>query len=133
MSLGDAVMAKENHLKIARLMKSDWAARLDEFHRRHKSVEMQIEVQTERDLRDVIRVKPPRVLLDNLPPKTITRMMRTLRRAVPGIEIELTGGVKPENLRSLARLGPDRISMGRLTHTVTAFDCSLDILRVYPH
>ena len=43
-----------------------------------------------------------------------------------------TGGVRPENLKSLAKLGPDRISMGRLTHSVPAFDCSLDILHVYP-
>jgi nicotinate-nucleotide pyrophosphorylase (carboxylating) len=57
-------------------------------------------------------------------------MMRVVRKSIPGVEVEFTGGIKPENLRPLAKLGPDRISMGRLTHSVPAFDCSLDILHV---
>ena len=38
--------------------------------------------------------------------------------------------VRPQDLPKLALLGADRISMGRLTHSAPAFDCSLDILRV---
>jgi nicotinate-nucleotide pyrophosphorylase (carboxylating) len=131
MSLGDAAMIKENHLKIVRMAKSDWVKGVRQRKSRRGSALVQMEVQTKRDLRDALLLRPQRVLLDNLPRKTLLRMMRTLRRSIPGIEIEFTGGIRPENLRALARLGPDRISMGRLTHSVTAFDCSLDITHVY--
>jgi len=132
MSLGDEVMIKENHLKIARLVGSDWFNRVRQSMKKRPSLLIQMEIQTEQDLQDALRLKPPRVLLDNLSNQTLKRMMRILRKAIPDIQIELTGGVRPETLRSLAKLGPDRISMGRLTHSVPVFDCSLDITRVYP-
>ena len=136
MSLGDAILIKENHLKVVRLAGrlrraspkagSDWYSRV-------RSLPIQLEVQTARDLRDALRLKPQRVLLDNLTLRALKRMTRILRKAVPGIESEFTGGVRPKNLRFLAKLRPERISMGRLTHSFPAFDCSLDITRVYAH
>ena len=131
MSLGDAILIKENHVEIARKAGRDWVSGVQEAMKKHR-VLLQMEIQTERDLRDALRLKPQRALLDNLPPRELTRMMRILRSAIPGIEIEFTGGIKPEDLRTLAKLHPDRISMGRLTHSTPAFDCSLDITHVYP-
>jgi nicotinate-nucleotide pyrophosphorylase (carboxylating) len=131
MSLGDAVLIKENHLEIARLAGSDWVARVQDAMKKHRTL-LQMEVQTERDLREALRLKPHRVLLDNLEPHDLKRMMRILKKTIPGIEIEFTGGIKPADLRHLAKLRPDRISMGRLTHSTPAFDCSLDITHVYP-
>jgi nicotinate-nucleotide pyrophosphorylase (carboxylating) len=130
MSLGDAVLIKENHIEIARMAGSNWVTRVQMAMRKHR-VLLQMEVQTERDLRDALQLKPQRVLLDNLKPHDLKRMMRILKKAIPGIEIEFTGGIKPEDLRPLAKLHPDRISMGRLTHSTPAFDCSLDITHVY--
>jgi len=130
MSLSDAIMIKENHLRVVRLARRDWADRVRELERKRPSTLVQIEVQTQRDLRDAVLIKPRRVLLDNLPPTKIKRMIRYLRDVLPGVEIEITGGITPQNLRRLAKLHPNRISMGRLTHSVPAFDCSLDILHV---
>jgi nicotinate-nucleotide pyrophosphorylase (carboxylating) len=131
MSLSDAIMIKENHLQSVRLAKSDWIKRVQRLMGKRGSPFVQMEIQKPQDLKDALRLAPPRVLLDNMSPKTLKRVTRQLRQALPGIEIEFTGGVRPENLRTLAKLGPDRISMGRLTHSVTNFDCSLNITRVY--
>ncbi len=131
MSLGEAAMIKENHLQIVRMAKSDWMSRLQKKMNKRTTPLVQMEIQSERDLKDALKLKPPRVLLDNLSPRNLKRMMKVLRRSIPGIEIEFTGGVKPEILRRLAKLGPDRISMGRLTHSVVSFDCSLDITYVH--
>ena len=57
-------------------------------------------------------------------------MIRRLRQALPDTEVEVSGGVRPQDLRRLGKLGVERISMGRLTHSVHAFDCSLEIERV---
>jgi nicotinate-nucleotide pyrophosphorylase (carboxylating) len=129
MSLGDALLIKENHLEIARMAGCDWVSRVQRAMKKRRSF-LQMEIQTERDLRDALKLKPQRALLDNLEPHDLKRMRRILKKAIPGIEIEFTGGIKPEDLRNLAKLRPDRISMGRLTHSTPAFDCSLDIAHV---
>jgi len=128
MSLGDAVLVKENHIRIAREAGTDWVETLQKFRKKHPAFPVQIEVQTWDDLSDVIRVAPQRVLLDNLPVPTLKKMIRVLRQTLPNLEIEISGGVRPEDLHRLGKLGVERISMGRLTHSAPAFDCSLDIL-----
>jgi len=92
---------------------------------------MQIEIQTWNDLREVLKVRPPRVLLDNLNKPMLRRMISLIRKELPYTEIEVSGGVRTEDLKPLSRLGVERISMGKLTHSAPAFDCSLDIVRVH--
>ncbi len=127
-SLGDAILVKENHLKVTRLAGKDWLDAAHRLKKRHVPIEQ--EIQTERDLRDALCLKPQTVLLDNMPVATLKRMIRVLRKEIPDVKIEISGGVTPDQLRVLGRLGADRISMGQLTHSVQAFDCSLDILAV---
>jgi nicotinate-nucleotide pyrophosphorylase (carboxylating) len=130
MSLGDAVLVKENHVRICRLANVDWIKRLQTFRRQHPGFPTQIEIQSWEDVEPVIAIRPQAVLLDNLAIPVLKKMIQTLRKRLPHVEIEISGGVRPEDLPRLAALSPDRISMGRLTHSAPAFDCSLDILRV---
>ena len=53
--------------------------------------------------------------------------IRRIRAAAPRVKIEVSGGVGLEDVRALARLGPDRISIGRLTHSAPALDLGLDL------
>ena len=129
-SLGDAVLVKENHVFIGRAAGIDWVARLRRFRAAKPAFPVQVEIQSWADLKQVVLIRPQRVLVDNQPPATLKKMMAALRRALPGVEIEISGGVRPDDLARLARLNPERISMGRLTHSAPAFDCSLDILHV---
>lgn len=131
MSLGAAVLIKENHLQIARAERSSWLASLArEAHRRKLSIQM--EIQTAQDLRDAFRLQPEKVLLDNFAPRRLRPMIRELKARMPGIVIELSGGIRPRHLKALKTLKADRVSMGCLTHSVQAFDCSLDIVHVRP-
>jgi nicotinate-nucleotide pyrophosphorylase (carboxylating) len=43
------------------------------------------------------------------------------------VKLEISGGVSLKTVRALARLGPDRISIGRLTHSAPALDLGLDL------
>jgi nicotinate-nucleotide pyrophosphorylase (carboxylating) len=130
-SLKDAILIKENHLRISRLGKLGWMDAVNRARKRHK-IPVQMEIQSERDLRDALRLRPDLVLLDNLPLRAMRRMIRLLRTRLPHVRIEVSGGVRTEDLKPLSRLNVERISMGRLTHTVPAFDCNLDIIRVDP-
>jgi nicotinate-nucleotide pyrophosphorylase (carboxylating) len=50
---------------------------------------------------------------------------RNLRQKVI---IEISGGITPKNLVSYAKLEPDIISLGSLTHSVKAIDMSLEVV-----
>jgi nicotinate-nucleotide pyrophosphorylase (carboxylating) len=41
----------------------------------------------------------------------------------------VSGGVNIKTVRRIARLGPDRISVGALTHSAPSLDLSLEIKR----
>ena len=65
MSLAESILRKENHLRICRQAGRDWRLSVAKVRRRHRGVAIQVEVQTQRDFREVLSIKPPRVLLDN--------------------------------------------------------------------
>lgn len=130
MSLGDAILVKENHLLICRRLGVKWRSALQALHARRPHLPMQIEIQDWYDLREAATLFPQRVLLDNLPIAKLRAMIAFIRKHLPKTEIEISGGVRPSDLFHLRRLEVERISMGRLTHSAPAFDCSLDILRV---
>lgn len=131
-SLADAVLVKDNHLWMSRVATSDWKSKLKALKKRRPSLPLQVEIQTPADLKEALLLKPDMVLLDNLPLKALKPMIQELRKVLPKTQIEISGGVRPEDIGPLSRLRVERISMGRLTHSAPSFDCSLDILNVDP-
>jgi nicotinate-nucleotide pyrophosphorylase (carboxylating) len=43
------------------------------------------------------------------------------------VPVEVSGGVRLENVRDYAEAGPDYIAIGALTHSAPAVDISLEI------
>ena len=68
-----------------------------------------------------------RLLVDNQSPEVVRTWGALARSLKPGIEIEATGGITLANARAYADAGADFISIGALTHSVTAADISLEI------
>ncbi len=132
-SLAGAVLIKDNHLKVCRLAGTGWTDAVRRLKRQRPSFPIEIEVQTERDRREALSLHPDRILLDNMSLSRLRKTIRRIRRQLPGAHIEISGGVRPEQLRALSRLGADRVSMGRLTHSAPVFDCSLDVIRLVPN
>jgi nicotinate-nucleotide pyrophosphorylase (carboxylating) len=63
-------------------------------------------------------------MLDNMPVETMRQAMGMVNgRAV----VEASGGINLETVRAVAETGVDLISIGGLTHSVTALDISLDL------
>lgn len=130
MSLGEAVLVKDNHLKLSRDAKADWKADLRLLRKRRPDLLVEVEVQSLRDLQDVIDLKPHWVLLDNFDLPNLRKVVARLRRKAPRVKIEVSGGISSEQIGPISRLGVDRISMGRLTHSAPTYDCSLEIVHV---
>ena len=64
----------------------------------------------------------PRILLDNMAPPELRRAVElTAGRA----ELEASGGITLDTVRSVAETGVDFISVGALTHSAPALDVSL--------
>jgi len=62
------------------------------------------------------------ILLDNMTPATVRQAVRLIKgRAL----VEVSGGITLKNVRAMAAAGPDRISIGALTHSAPAATLSL--------
>ncbi len=126
--LADTVLIKTNHLiALANTSRTTVATAIPQAlaraRRSRRSVE--IEVRNLAELRAALRAKPQMVLLDNWPVGSLRRAVALWR---PGIALEVSGGVTLANVRAIARTGVDRISIGRLTHSAPALDCSLKVV-----
>lgn len=125
MGLYDMVMLKDNHLAGAST--AQLARRIADFRRRHPRVPVQVEANSLDQLRQALALKPELVLLDNMGAPLLRRAIALARREAPRVKLEVSGGVDLKTIRALARLGPDRISVGRITHSAPALDLSLKI------
>ncbi len=119
--LGDAVLIKDNHIALAGGIDIALeAARKNAGH----MLKIELEVDTLEQLEDALQYKFDVVLLDNMAPD----MLRQAVTLVDGrILTEASGGVTLDTVRAIAETGVDMISVGALTHSVTALDIGLDV------
>lgn len=130
--LFDGLLVKDNHLaeipprelrdylsKVVAQCRSEDPSRLTE-----------IEVDRLEQLQEVLKVDGVHVvLLDNMDCPTMERAveMRDASGRKGQTELEASGGVTLETVRSIASTGVERIAVGAITHSATALDVSLEI------
>ncbi len=94
---------------------------------------IEVEVKTLQEFRLALSAEANIILLDNMPAADIQEAVR-LRNAVVRskkdrkILLEVSGGVRLENVEAIAAAGVDRISIGALTHSAPALDVALDLI-----
>jgi nicotinate-nucleotide pyrophosphorylase (carboxylating) len=116
--LYDAILVKENHLRIAGGIRAAVAA-LD------GSSDVEVEAETLEQLEEAIDAGVGRILLDNMSPEQVARAVTlTAGRA----KLEASGGVSLATVRSYAETGVDFISVGALTHGARSLHVSLEVL-----
>jgi nicotinate-nucleotide pyrophosphorylase (carboxylating) len=118
--LDDAVLIKDNHIAIAGGIRTAVErARARTGH----LVKIELEVDSLAQLEEALRLGVEAVLLDNMGPD----MLREAVAMVDGRAItEASGRITPETAPAIAAAGVDLISVGWLTHSVTALDIGLD-------
>lgn len=124
--LGEAVLIKENHIRLAGGVSAALAA-AQAAKGRVKWIE--IEVTNLDELRAALRHNPDVILLDNMKPTLVRQAVETvLKHDAPNkILTEASGGITLENVREFAEAGVDWISIGALTHSAPAVDLSFEI------
>ncbi|MBQ3434727.1 MAG: carboxylating nicotinate-nucleotide diphosphorylase, partial [Selenomonadaceae bacterium] len=120
-NLSDAAMLKDNHVDAGGGIAAAVAklkARLGHM------TKTELEVRNLDELGQALEAGVDVIMLDNMS----TEMMRDAVAITNGRALlEASGGITDDRIREIAETGVDIISMGALTHSVTAFDISLKI------
>lgn len=121
-SLGDGILIKDNHLALMKNKKQAvlTACRIAQATSKGKPVIVEVESLSE--VHDALQGKADIILLDNMTPATVKQAVKLIAgRAL----VEVSGGITLKNVRAMAAAGPDRISIGALTHSAPAATVSL--------
>jgi nicotinate-nucleotide pyrophosphorylase (carboxylating) len=124
--LGEAVLIKENHIRLAGGVS---AALLAAQAAKDRAAWIEIEVTNLDELRDALAHSPDVILLDNMSPALVRQAVEQVRARDPQRKIltEASGGITLANVREFAEAGVDWISVGALTHSAPAVDLSFEI------
>jgi nicotinate-nucleotide pyrophosphorylase (carboxylating) len=124
--LGEAILIKENHIRLAGGVSAALEA-AQAAKGRAKWIE--IEVTNLDELRAALTHNPDVILLDNMSPPLVREAVAQVRAHDPArkIRTEASGGITLGNVREFAEAGVDWISVGALTHSAPAVDLSFEI------
>ncbi len=121
-ALDSGVLLKENHVTAAGGVAS--AVRAAKASSPHL-LKIEVEVESLDQLTEAIAAGADLVMLDNMD-LDLTR--EAVRLAAGRIQLEASGNMTTDRLRSVAEAGVDFISIGSLTHSVKAADLSLRLV-----
>ncbi|MDT4969587.1 MAG: hypothetical protein QOJ64_4324 [Acidobacteriota bacterium] len=122
--LDDGVLIKDNHIALAGGVGPAVERAREAAGHLHK---IEVEVSSEKDLREAIEKGADILLLDNLSPEETARMVELARGLSQLVALEASGGITLENVRAYAETGVNLISVGALTHSARAMDISFKI------
>jgi nicotinate-nucleotide pyrophosphorylase (carboxylating) len=120
MNLSDAALIKDNHIAAA----GGVVAAFAQVRTAYPKAEIEIEVDSLAQLKEVLPQQPDLVLLDNMSPELCAQAVALAK----GIcKLEASGGISIASARAFAESGVDYIAIGALTHSAPVFDIGLDL------
>ena len=118
-NLSDEYLIKDNHIAS-----SDLKTLVIKAIKNKKGKKITVEVDTIDQLRSILGLKFNTVLLDNM---NIKNLRNAVKIAKKYYETEASGNVNLKTVKAIASTGVNRISVGSITHSVTAVDFKLEI------
>ena len=126
-SLSDMVLVKDNHIAANAGNVETVVSKLKEYFSKEPKVKVEIEI-TKLDQLSILLDKGTgivdRVMFDNFP---LEDLAEGIQMNDGTFETEASGGITLATIRHVAETGVDFISVGALTHSVTALDISLEM------
>ena len=118
--LNTGILVKDNHVRLA--------GSVGEATRRAVAgaggLLVEVEVETAEQIEEALSNGAQMILLDNFTPEAVRAAVARIGGRVP---VEVSGGVKLDNVRAYAEAGPNYIAFGALTHSAPAMDISLEV------
>ena len=122
-SLGDGILVKDNHLSLLSI-KGAVRQACELAKNRGSRMPIIVEVESLRDVQEALTGRADIILLDNMTSAMVRRAVRMIKgRAL----VEVSGGITLKNVRAMAASGPNRISIGALTHSAPAAGMTLEL------
>ena len=121
--LFDMIMLKDNHIDFAGGIKQAIEQTNNYLKANNLDLKIEIEVRDFKELDEVLQIGGvDRIMLDNFSPTDLTKAIDIIKGRY---ETEASGGINKDTLRTYAESGVDYISVGALTHHISALDISL--------
>ena len=119
-NLSDEFLIKDNHIaskkKIEEIIKKAIKYK--------KGRKITVEVDNLSQFKKINHLKFDRVLFDNMNVKTLKKAVQLAKNR---FETEASGNITLRTVKSVAKTGVDRISVGSITHSAPAVDLKLEI------
>ena len=118
-NLSDCAMLKDNHIDAKGGITPAVKALREKIGH---TVKIEVETRTLEEVKEALSAGADIIMLDNMDNDTMAEAVKIVNKKAV---LEASGNLTPERLRSVALLGVDILSIGALTHSVTAFDISM--------
>lgn len=119
--LYDMVLIKDNHIKIAGGITN---AVIQIKKNLPDGIKIEVETTTIEEVYEALVAGVDIIMLDNMANSTMEESVRIIGGRA---KVEASGNMTMDRLKEVAATGVDFISIGALTHSVTAFDISMNI------
>jgi nicotinate-nucleotide pyrophosphorylase (carboxylating) len=119
--LYDMALIKDNHIKVA----GGIASAIDQVRKNagHR-IRIEVETSTLEQVREALDKNVEMIMLDNMNTSTMAEAVKIINGRA---EVEASGNMSLDRIREVAATGVDYVSIGALTHSVTALDISMNI------
>jgi len=118
-NLSDEYLIKDNHIAS-----SDLKTLVIKAIKNKKGKKITVEVDNLNQLKSLMGLKFDRVLLDNMSSNNLKKAVKIINGFY---ETEASGNVNLKTVKSIAKTGVNRISIGSITHSAPAIDFKLEI------
>ncbi|MFZ0514149.1 MAG: carboxylating nicotinate-nucleotide diphosphorylase [Candidatus Nitrosopolaris sp.] len=125
--LDDMVLIKDNHLVLAHSIEQAIGQAREKIK---GSLLLECEVKNLAEMICAVKAGSDIVMLDNFSLEQAKAAMTEIKKmgVRKNIKVEISGRIGLQNIADYAKLQPDIISLGYLTHSPTAIDFSLEII-----
>jgi nicotinate-nucleotide pyrophosphorylase (carboxylating) len=132
--LFDMILLKDNHVDFSGGITAALERAKNYCKEKGKDLRIEIETRNENEIREALSTNiPDRIMLDNFSPertKIAVEIIRSWEKENGRhIEIESSGGITIDTIRSYAETGVDFVSVGALTHSIKSLDMSFKAVK----
>ena len=117
-NLSDEFLIKDNHVVSSNIKKLVSSA-----IKNKKGRKITVEVDNLNQLKQIIGLKFDRVLFDNMNNKNLKLGVKLAKK---NYETEASGNISLKTIKSVAKTGVNRVSVGSITHSASAIDFKLE-------
>ncbi len=130
----DMILLKDNHVDFAGGITNALTRARDYCKAKGKDLRIEIEVRNFDEINEALATNiPDRIMLDNFTPAKTKEAVDLIRawekEAGRHMEIESSGGITIDTIRSYAEQGVDFVSVGALTHSYKSLDMSFKAVK----